>query len=246
MRAAPPSKSAPPRRPNARPATRGGRDSARPAGAGRAVGRITGTAGLVGAGALLGVRLDLLAVDLATPTLALATGALDEVLEALEITLHAALEEAERVTGRLDRAVGLGVDPKRDACLGRALRREQDGARVVRALDALPRNALVRRLVGDVRGPRLGLAGDVGRPAPRLVVDLLDALDALHEAREILELRPLVVGDAHGDVHDDGVLESRHGDLLLGRPHAARRAIRFARLRCRGRHLRHGVPLRRR
>src|SRR4051812_10090637 len=46
---APPSKSAPPRRPNARPATRGGRDSARPAGAGRAVGRITGTAGLVGA-----------------------------------------------------------------------------------------------------------------------------------------------------------------------------------------------------
>ena len=49
-------------------------------------------------------------MDLAAPTLAVATFALDGLLELLEVAVDAALEEAERVTGRLDRSFRLGID----------------------------------------------------------------------------------------------------------------------------------------
>src|SRR6185503_574955 len=114
----------------------------------------------------------------------------DVLLEALEVALDAALEEAERIARALDRALRLGLDPERHTRLIRTSRLEEHGTGVVRAFDALPRDALIRRLVRDVGGPRLGLAGDVGRPPQGLVVDLLDRLDALHELREVLELRP--------------------------------------------------------
>src|SRR5436190_3157736 len=65
-----------------------------------------------------------------------------------------------------------------------------------------------------------------------LVVQLADGLDAVHEARELLELRPLVVGLPHGDGDLDRLLHLGHGDLR-GAPSAgvaARRKGRAARI----------------
>ena len=63
---------------------------------------------------------------------------------------------------------------------------------------ARPGDALVGVLLGDLGVPLLALAADLGDPVQVRVVDLLDLLDALHEARELLELRPLVVGGPTG------------------------------------------------
>ena len=76
---------------------------------------------------------------------------------------------------------------------------EADDAAGVLAGDRLPRDAAVRLLVDDLRLPFGLLAGDRGRPVEKRVVELLHLVDALHEARELLELRPLVVGGRDRD-----------------------------------------------
>jgi hypothetical protein len=42
------------------------------------------------------------------------------------------------------------------------------------------------------------------------VVELLDGLNALHELRELLELRPLVVGLPYGNLNLNRVFDLRH------------------------------------
>src|SRR6185503_1359967 len=71
-------------------------------------------------------------------------------------------------------------------------------------------------LVGDARPPLLRAAGDRGRPVDRRVVDLDDLVDAVHELRERLELRPLVVRDADRNADVDGFADAGHLDLLAG------------------------------
>ena len=70
-----------------------------------------------------GIGLDLVAVDLAPPALAVAALALDVLLELLEVAVDASLEEAQGVTGRLDRAFRLRVDAEGDLGLAIADRR---------------------------------------------------------------------------------------------------------------------------
>src|SRR5262249_28031670 len=53
-----------------------------------------------------------------------------------------------------------------------------------------------------------------GVPAQAPIIQLLDALHAVHEAREFLELRPLVVGGLDGHVDVDGMLDPGHTALL--------------------------------
>ena len=91
---------------------------------------------------------------------------------------------------------------------------ERDDAGVPGPVDRGPGDALVGKLLGDLRLPRALLAGDLSGPAERRVVELLDLLDILHEHREALELGPLVVGgpDRDGDVN--GFDDLRH-ELLL-------------------------------
>ena len=92
-------------------------------------------------------------------------------------------------------------------------------------------SALVGVLLGDVR-LELALDGaDLHLPDGEGVGDLLDRLDLVEEARELLELGPLVVGDGHGDVDVDGLDDLRHG----GAPCCLTRCAAF---RCCGRHAR--------
>jgi hypothetical protein len=92
---------------------------------------------------------------------------------------------------------------------------EGHDARVGRAAPAPPRDAVVTDLLGDLGFPRLLLAAHVGAPQEPLVAELLHLQDAFHELREILELRPLVVGGADRDGDVDGLLDLGHAVLLL-------------------------------
>jgi hypothetical protein len=83
----------------------------------------------------------------------------------------------------------------------------------------------------------LVLAGHLRRPVRMRVVELADLLDALHELGELLELRPLVVRGADGDLDVDGLLDVGHGmcsffalcGVVPGRPAARRQDVRPAR-----------------
>ena len=80
-------------------------------------------------------------------------------------------------------------------------------------------DALVWGLFGDLRVPDPRGARDLGLPAEVGVIELDDGFDAVHEAGELLELGPLVVGGADRDVHVDGFLD--------GRAHAAAPRVGF-------------------
>src|SRR6266702_6080338 len=88
---------------------------------------------------------------------------------------------------------------------------EGHDAGVRRAVRALPRDPLVWVLLGDL-GVELPLdAVDGRRPVGVRVVDLPDALDAAHELREGLELRPLLLRGRDGHVVLDRFDDSAHG-----------------------------------
>src|SRR5215218_5102548 len=135
----------------------------------------------------------------------------EDLLEALEVALDLAVVEAERAADLLLQALRLPAHLDRDLGLAGLRRPERHLARVGLAVDRAPGDPLVRHLVGDLGVPFVRAAAEAGDPMQAPVVELLDALDALHEARELLELRPLVVDRV------DVVVE----DLLLGdRGHA--------------------------
>jgi hypothetical protein len=55
---------------------------------------------------------------------------------------------------------------------------------------------------------------DLRVPDELFLRDLLHLVHVVHEQREVLELRPLVVGDPDGDVDVDGFLHAGHVGLL--------------------------------
>ena len=67
----------------------------------------------------------------------------------------------------------------------------------------VPGDALVRDLLHDPSVPLLMAAADFGRPVQARVIQLTHFFHAFHEARELLELSPLIVGGAGWDVDLD-------------------------------------------
>ena len=163
-------------------------------------------------GHLGGIGLDIVAVDLAPPALAVPALALDVLLEALQVTVDPSLQEAERVTGGLDRAFRLRVDAQGHLGLIRPDRVGHHRPGILRTLGALPGDPFVRCLIGDLGLPLLLFARDLRGPLERPVVEPLDALHALHEPGKVLELGPLVVRDTHGSGNPDRLFEPRHRD----------------------------------
>src|SRR5688500_16483657 len=88
---------------------------------------------------------------------------------------------------------------------------EADRAGIERAPGAAPGDDLVGHLLGDLGVPFLVLAPDLGVPVQVGIVKLLYFLDAGHEARELPELRPLVVDGAHRAGDFNRFLNSCHG-----------------------------------
>src|SRR5207248_406119 len=154
--------------------------------------------------------------DLAAPGAGLPAARLDELLEAIQVALHARGDQPRGVAHVLHDAFGIVLQLEHDARLAVAQPVERDDARVARAAGAAPRDAVVRDLLLDRRRPLLLLAADVRAPAQAPVVELRDLLDAFHEARELLELRPLVVRRPDGNIHIDRSLDGSHVRHLLG------------------------------
>src|SRR5690606_3984182 len=150
-------------------------------------------------------------VDRSAPAARFPAAPLDEVLEALQITLDLALHEAERIPKALLEPLRLVAHLKRHP--GRVLvdivERHDTGILIPR--DAVPGDALIGDLLNDPRLPLLLSAADFGAPLQVLVVDLPHLLDALHEARELLKLGPLVVRRADRNVDFDRLRNGRHG-----------------------------------
>src|SRR5437773_2200013 len=132
-------------------------------------------------------------MDLAAPRAGRRAHALDEGLEALQVSLDAPLEHTERIAQTLGRPRRLVRDLERDARPVDAKWLEHDRARVRRPRRAAPRNVTLGHLLDDLGLPLLFLAADIRAPAQHLLVELHDLLHALHEPREALELRPLVI-----------------------------------------------------
>jgi len=110
----------------------------------------------------------------------------------------------------VDRAADLGM--AKDILLNAKLRRtgvcgSAETLLVDRACAATHLPALVGMLLEDLRVPFVRLAGDGRRPVEKRVVELLDVVDTFHEEREVLELRPLVVGGRNGDVDLDRLVD---------------------------------------
>ena len=115
----------------------------------------------------------------------------------------------------LDGALRIVVDLEHHACAVVVDPVKGHRARVPCAAAARPRDALVGALLDDLGLPFLFLAADDRAPVQALVVELMNFLHALHEARKLLELRPLVVDRPKRCIDLDGLLDSRHDEPLL-------------------------------
>ena len=152
--------------------------------------------------------------DLVAPGAGLDAAVLDQLLEALEVGLDRTLVSPDLLGRRLDEAFRLPghdhLDPR--PVVTKAV--EPDLARVLLALDRAPRDVAVGLLVGDLRLPLLASAAKLGDPAEVSGVELRDRLDVLHELRELLELRPLVVRGLDRNLDLDRLLDLAHASLL--------------------------------
>src|SRR5512144_1490738 len=158
--------------------------------------------------------------DLAAPPAGRGAALLDELLEPLQVPLHAALDDVQHVAHLLDDTFGLELQPHRQTGPPGVHRVGEEHHHNV-ALgppDRTPRDLLVGLLVDDLRVPFAGDAENAGLPVQPLVVELADLLDALHELRELLELGPLVVGRGHRDLDVDRLLAGAHGCVVLSSP----------------------------
>ena len=126
--------------------------------------------------------------------------------------MHLTLDDAEKIARDvLGSRLALDVHLDVDARLTIADLLERDDAVVLDlAIDRLPGDLLVRLLLGDLRRPLTALAADLRDPLDVCVVELLDGLDSLHELRELLELRPLVVSLLYGNLNLDRIFDFRH------------------------------------
>src|SRR3954470_4988325 len=155
------------------------------------------------------------ALDLAAPAAGRRAARLDELLEAAQVAFDLALHEAERVARLLDRVIRLDIELERHPGSRSIDRFEAHPAIVLGAAGRSPSDDRVRLLLADLGAPRAVDAVDLGVPCEGRVVQLLDALHAVHEPREFLELGPLVVGDADGDFDVGRFDDPRHQALLL-------------------------------
>src|SRR5215208_8335430 len=156
-----------------------------------------------------------LARHLAAPGARLLTARLDELLEPLEVALDAPVGDAEGVTDLLLQALGHEIHLDGDARGAVVDLVERHDACVVLAVDVAPGDALLRLLLDDLRIPLVSLAAEFGDRVQPALVELRDRLNALHELREFLELRPLVVRRVDRHIDFDRLFDCRRHPLSL-------------------------------
>src|SRR2546421_4960923 len=164
------------------------------------------------------LALNLACVDLATPGPGLGAARLNVLLEALQVPLDTARQQAHGVPHAFRGALRGVLQLQLDARRGRSEGLEGHNTGVRGPGGAAPGHPLVRYLLDDLGVPFLSLAADVGAPMQALIVKLPDLLDRFHKARELFELGPLVVGRAQRHVDLDRLLYLGHTSLLCLRP----------------------------
>src|SRR5215211_1243009 len=171
---------------------------------------------------LAGRRLHLAVVDHATPGARLLFLHLDIGLEAREVRSDRPLHVAHPASRLLDQRARLDVEGHLHAGeLGGELVERHD-PRVVQTLCHVPLDAIVGALVEDLGVELLRNAPDLRLERDVALVLLRDPLEAVHEARPLLELGPLVVGRAKRHRYVDRLLY-RHSPTLADARRAGRR-----------------------
>jgi hypothetical protein len=127
-------------------------------------------------------------LHLSAPAATLGAARLDELLEALEVSPDSAIGRSERVAQLLLDALRHEVHLHHHPRVGVVEPVEGHHAGVVLAVRVAPGNPLVGLLLGDLRVLLVAGSAELGHPVHMGVVDLPDLLDAVHEARELLEL----------------------------------------------------------
>lgn len=140
-------------------------------------------------------------LDLAAPGAGFAAASLDELLGAFEVALHAAVHHTQQIAELFDRTDWLVVDLDIETAGVVVDVMKGDDAGVAVASRAMPGDAVIGVLLGNLGVPLLMLPGDGRDPVQALVIELTHFLDALHEHGELFELRPLIVSGSDRDVH---------------------------------------------
>src|SRR5215208_1674313 len=154
---------------------------------------------------VLGVMLfnELAVVDDAAPRAGLDLLHLDEGHEPGQVSPHGPLDMAHSTCRLLEQRAR--VDIESDLNARQAIRElvERDDAGMGHALAHGPHDPLVRTLLDDLRLELLRHAPDLGPEGDVAVVLLRRLIEAVHELRPFLELRPLVVGgrERHSNVN---------------------------------------------
>src|SRR5689334_14287564 len=118
-------------------------------------------------------------VDLAAPGAGFAAALLDVGLEALQVALDGAGDEAELVADRFDNALRVVLKLERDLAAVLAQVVEGHDAGVGGAAGVAPGDPLIGMLLGNPGVPLLLLAADAGAPVQPVVAHLAHFLDAL-------------------------------------------------------------------
>src|SRR5262249_40125574 len=142
----------------------------------------------------------MLVVNLPTPGAGFASAKFNELLEALQVSFDARRDYSQGIADLVDNSLGIIFDLQHDARLIGVEAMNRDYARIVRTAGALPRNAVIRNLLGNARVPRLLLPTDLRPEVQSSVVELGDFPDTLHELWKLFELRPLIVRRSDRDI----------------------------------------------
>src|SRR5262249_26315090 len=134
----------------------------------------------------------------------------DEVLEAVEIAVHPALHKPHLVTDVLDEIARLIVHRKAESAVVVVDLVEFDNAVVLHTGVALPGNDMVPLLPHNGGIPVKYPHANLRDPVEVGVIDLAYFFYAVHEFRERLKLRPLVVGGTHWHINIDMSFDASH------------------------------------
>src|SRR5439155_12121010 len=130
--------------------------------------------------------------DEVAPCPGLGLPGLDQLAEALEVASNAPTVDPDGRSDLLGDALRRVAHVQPDPAAAGAGLLEADGPAGPLAVGRLPRDPPVGLLLDDLLVPLGMLAADGDRPVQHRVVELLDLVDPVHEARELFELRPLV------------------------------------------------------
>ena len=100
-----------------------------------------------------------------------------------------------------DDALRLIFHPYGDASHAVAQGVKRNDAGVFDSSASPPGDAPVGNLFGNLGFKFLSFTSDIDAPLKMLVIHLADLFDAVHKARKLLELSPLVVGDIYRDIY---------------------------------------------